>query len=122
MHVLFQTVSLPTPNDSIANGLAQNLVLTLEYLQDFIKEDEMDTIKLHLHKLEGLVMLSQRIKQSCDSAFLYWNRNMIPVHLKEIYTTPEHAHKLHVSIAPFFYYLGAEFPVFHFLVSFCCSA
>jgi len=81
----------------------------------------MDTIKLHLHKLEGLVMLSQRIKQACDCSFLYWNRNMIPVHLKELYMTPEHAHKLHVSALPAIPYLQ-QLTRFTLSVPVCCVA
>jgi len=84
-----------TPNRLLILRLCMHVL----FQTDFIKEDEMEAIKLHMHKLEGLVLLSQRIKQACECTFLYWNRNMILIHLKDIYLTPEHAHKLHYLFA-----------------------
>ncbi|KAL6052161.1 WASH complex subunit 4 [Balamuthia mandrillaris] len=66
---------------------------------EFLKESEMESIKGPYKQLELLCHLSEKIREACECNFIYWSRNMIPLHFKDIYENPEHAHKLHYLFA-----------------------
>eukprot|EP01087_Luapelamoeba_hula_P010422 TRINITY_DN2761_c0_g1_i4.p1 TRINITY_DN2761_c0_g1~~TRINITY_DN2761_c0_g1_i4.p1 ORF type:complete len:775 (-),score=117.22 TRINITY_DN2761_c0_g1_i4:17-2341(-) len=85
----------PTPERITVARLCMHVLLR----PDFVKEEEVDALRLMLQKLEGLANLSQRIQRTTDASFIYWTRNLIPLHLKHIYANSERAHRLHYLFA-----------------------
>eukprot|EP00005_Dracoamoeba_jomungandri_P006864 CAMPEP_0174266912 /NCGR_PEP_ID=MMETSP0439-20130205/31901_1 /TAXON_ID=0 /ORGANISM="Stereomyxa ramosa, Strain Chinc5" /LENGTH=1083 /DNA_ID=CAMNT_0015354161 /DNA_START=59 /DNA_END=3310 /DNA_ORIENTATION=+ len=67
----------------------------------FLKSDEIAAIQQEVEQLGHIVCFSQRMREVCNCEFLYWNRNMLPVHFKNVYISPSKAHKLHYLFAAF---------------------
>jgi len=85
----------PTPNRVLLIRLCFHVL----FQPDFLKEQEIDELKKGLRKLDMLSELGKCIRNITKCDFLYWSKNMLPVHLNDIYANPENAHRLHYLFA-----------------------
>ncbi len=79
------------------------LLITLSFnvanSKGIFKDDEADEIRRLLWKLKMVSGLGPAVRRACDTSFLYWSRELIPLFLEDIYANPSEAHRLQYVLA-----------------------
>ena len=76
--------------------LISSLALSIASQNRTFREDELRALSLNQTKLAIISNFQQRVKQSCQTDFLFWHRMIIPVYFKDIYDNKTEAVKLSV--------------------------
>ena len=63
----------------------------------FSNEDSM-MLNVLLRKLHYISGLNELISQTCDTSFLYWHRQLIPVYFDYLFESKVEAYRLNVSL------------------------
>jgi WASH complex subunit 7 len=84
-----------TPDRLLLVTLAFNIANS----KGIFKDEEVDEIRRHLWKLKIVASLGPMVRRACDTSFLYWSRELIPLFLGDIYANPIEAHRLQYVVS-----------------------
>eukprot|EP01114_Cavostelium_apophysatum_P015887 TRINITY_DN4419_c1_g1_i1.p1 TRINITY_DN4419_c1_g1~~TRINITY_DN4419_c1_g1_i1.p1 ORF type:complete len:1166 (-),score=413.58 TRINITY_DN4419_c1_g1_i1:31-3102(-) len=69
------------------------------FQMDFLKEEEVQSIKESLEKLDSICDFQEQLYIACDCHFMFWSRSMLPGYLNDIYEHTQQVNKLQYMFA-----------------------
>ena len=73
-------------------------ILMLFLFSFFRSTEDSMMLNVLLRKLHYISSLNELISQSCDTSFLYWHRQLIPVYFDYLFESKVEAYRLNVSL------------------------
>jgi WASH complex subunit 7 len=86
-------------NVSTTRLMVVSLALRVVLMASMVKEADADVVLRQLRQLELLADFQRAVHAVCNCSFLYWNAELVPEFLKDIYAHPEQAARLHYIVA-----------------------
>ncbi|XP_065673596.1 WASH complex subunit 4 isoform X2 [Hydra vulgaris] len=75
--------------------LVASLALHVGSQNKMFREDELSSLMALINNLDLMMDLRGKIQHACNCSFLYWHKIILPVYLKDVFTSSLDVHRLH---------------------------
>ena len=90
------TLTLDLLNSSATSERLTVLTTALCVIQNspLLKDGDKDELKYQMWKIDQLAGLQPRLRALCDTSFLYFTIDLVPLFVRDMYEHPEQVHRL----------------------------
>ncbi|EGG20814.1 hypothetical protein DFA_00679 [Cavenderia fasciculata] len=78
--------------------LIMKLCLNVIYQANYLKDQDIEDLRLHIKRLEFISDIHNQIRKVCDCSLLFWARDLFPTYLQFIYENPNQASSIQYAL------------------------